>query len=207
MDEPRDLGLFPLGLVLLPGERVPLHIFEPRYRQLVADCTLEDRPFVLVLADEEDVARVGCAARFEELVRRFEDGRLNVIVAGVDPVEILEETSGHLYLSALVRSCEDLPEPADAALADEVRELFRTASEKITGSSREPVTADGVPLSYAVAGSLELDADVKQALLEERSEAERLARVRGILSVALEGMDRATVAALRAQSNGKVAHG
>jgi ATP-dependent Lon protease len=66
-----DLGLFPLDLVVLPGERVPLHLFEPRYRQLYADCVLEDEPFVIVQAGPTGTADVGCSARFETLVRRF----------------------------------------------------------------------------------------------------------------------------------------
>ena len=122
MEDLPDLGLFPLDLVLLPGERVPLHLFEPRYRQLFADCTLEDRPFVLVLAEPSGgTARVGCTARFETLVRRFEDGRLNVIVRGVEPVEILEETDGRLYFSARVRPTRAVPPEGSASTSTKGR--------------------------------------------------------------------------------------
>lgn len=206
MSEGRDLGLFPLETVLLPGERVPLHIFEPRYRQLFADCTLEDRPFVLVLASDEGTATVGCAARFDTLVRRFEDGRMNVIVVGVEPVEIVEETSGRDYATATVRTLADDPSEPDPALVEEVRALFRDLSARVTGTPHDLGQPEGVPLSFAVAGVIDLGPEVKQDLLERRSEAERLARVRDILRSAGEGMDHTHVAAERASRNGKVTH-
>ena len=103
MDEPRDLGLFPLDLVLLPGERIPLQLFEPRYRQLYADCVLDDRPFVVVRTTPSGPESVGCAAQFDELIQRLDDGRLHVVVLGTEPVEIIEETDGNLYFSATVR--------------------------------------------------------------------------------------------------------
>src|SRR4029450_941005 len=109
VSDPLDLGLFPLDLVLLPGERIPLHLFEPRYRQLYADCVLEDSPFVVLQAGPPGTADVGCSALFESLVRRFEDGRLNVIVAGVEPVRVIEETEGRLYFSARVAPRRGLP--------------------------------------------------------------------------------------------------
>jgi len=204
MGDRRELGLFPLEMVLLPGERVPLHIFEPRYRQLFADCTLEDRPFVLILASDERAVAVGCAARFDTLVRRFEDGRMNVIVVGVEPVEIVEETSGGAYATATVRTLADDPSEPDPALVEEVRSLFRELSSRVTGTPRDLDQPEGVPLSFAVAGVIDLGPEVKQDLLEQRSEGERLARVRDILTAAGGGMDHTHVAAQRASRNGKV---
>ncbi len=202
----RDLGLFPLDLVLVPGERIPLHLFEPRYRQLYADCVLEDRPFVLVRAEEGVAARIGCAARFDELLQRMEDGRLNVIVRGVEPVEILEETEGGMYFSALCRTLTDDPGPVDAAIADEVRGLFTALSKRVTGEARTIEPEDGVPLAYAVAGAMEIAAPIKQALLETRDENARLLRVAKSLQTALRAEDRADTAADRAKTNGKVSH-
>jgi Lon protease-like protein len=199
-----DLGLFPLGLVLLPGERVPLHVFEPRYRQLAADCILEDRPFVLVLATDDGVARVGCTARFETLLRRFVDGRMNVTVSGEAPVEIVEETEGRMYLSARVRVLEDLAVTPDPQEVEEVVGLFRGLTEQLTGTARDPNVPEGVPLSYALAGAVDLGPEPKQELLESRDEAERLVQLRRILRVAQDGIDRSRLAAERAQSNGKV---
>jgi ATP-dependent Lon protease len=207
VDGSRDLGLFPLDLVLLPGERIPLHLFEPRYRQLFADCVLEARPFVLVRAEGGGgTAAIGCTAVFERLVQRLEDGRLTVVVAGGEPVEIVEETEGHLYFSALCRPVADNPVVVDAAAAEEVATRFRELSRRLTGEDRDPPAQPGVPLSYAVAGAVELPADLTQGLLETRDENERLRTVAEALAAALRSADRAEVAAERASRNGKVSH-
>ena len=204
MDDPRDLGLFPLGLVLLPGERAPLHVFEQRYRQLVADCVLAEEPFVVAMADDTGVARVGCTARVERLLQRFEDGRMNIQVVGVDPVAIVEETSGRLYFSTLVRGLLDVDEPPPTELETEVLNRFRALAEQIIGAPTEPTAPAGTPTSYAVAGAVELPDDAKQELLEMRSEAERLDRVNDLLADARIAIDRQKIAAERAQRNGKV---
>lgn len=206
MSDSREMGLFPLGMALLPGERVPLHLFEPRYRELFADCTVDDSAFVLVFADDEQRAQVGCTARFDQLVHRFDDGRLNVIVLGDEPVEIGEETSGKDYLTAQVRILADDPYDPQPALEAEVRELFRDLSARITGTPRDLDVPTGVPLSFAAAGTLELGPQIKQELLEQRSEVHRLERVRDILKATSEGMGPEHVASERAQRNGKVTH-
>ena len=143
----RDLGLFPLGMVLLPGERVPLHIFEPRYRALIADCTLAAQPFVLSLAADDGVARIGCTAHPDALLRRFADGRMNIVVVGGERVEIVEQTSGEPYLTARVRVVPDLDATADAAVAAAVTERFRRLAETVAGAPREPDVTPEVPLS------------------------------------------------------------
>lgn len=199
-----NLGLFPLGLVLLPGERVPLHIFEPRYRALIADCTLGARPFVLSFATDDGVAKIGCTAHPETFVRRFADGRMNLVVEGGERVEIVEQTTGELYITARVRRIADVDEPASEALAAEVSERFGRLSKAVAGAAQQPDVRDGVPLSYAIAGSFELDPAPKQQLLESRSETERLTLVRSLLDTALTGLDRQEIAAERAHTNGKV---
>lgn len=198
-----DLGLFPLDLVLLPGEKVPLHLFEPRYRQLYADCVLDDSPFVIVRAGPTGPADIGCSARFETLVRRFEDGRLNVIVQGIEPVELVEESEGRLYFSARVRPLADDPGEPPAELAARVLARFRALAGLPDDAT--PPSPEGVPLSYAIAGAFELPAGPKQELLESRDEAARLAMVEDILAAADEELQHARVAAERASTNGKVA--
>lgn len=205
MAELDDLGLFPLGLVLLPGERAPLHLFEPRYRQLMADCVLDDRPFVILQDHGGTASPIGCTARFVGLGRRFADGRMNVTVSGGRVVRVLEETSGRMYLSAWVEDVrDDAPDAPDAARA-EVRELFERLVAEIAGSGTSPPIRDDVPMSYAIAGMIEMPAEPKQDLLECRDEEVRLGMVRDILSSALEGADRERIAAARARTNGKVA--
>src|SRR4029079_7905099 len=85
-----EIGLFPLGIVLLPTEQVPLHIFEPRYRELIAECLEGEQPFGLVYADDDGLRRTGTLASVVEVVERFEDGRLNIVVEGGDRFRLLE---------------------------------------------------------------------------------------------------------------------
>lgn len=201
-----DLGLFPLDLVLLPGERIPLHVFEPRYRQLYADSVLADVPFVIVRGRDHEMAQTGCTARFEELLQRLDDGRLSVVVRGEAPVELLEETEGNLYLSALCRPLADEPVEVDDELATATLARFRTLAERVTGEAREPARPAGVPLSYAVAGLVELDDDLKQRMLEDRDENSRLRTLREGLDAAVVSAERIRMAAERARTNGKVEH-
>lgn len=202
MGEPLDLGLFPLDLVLLPGERAPLHLFEPRYRQLYADCTLEDRPFVIVRAGPTGTAEVGCSATFETLVRRFEDGRLHVIVLGIDPVRLIEETEGRLYFSAQVEPLvDDDADPAPELVTDALTRFRALAGLPDDGMPEAP---EGTPLSYAIAGAFELPAQPKQELLEARDEGTRLTMVVAMLETVEKEVRHARMAAKRAGTNGKV---
>lgn len=202
MAERRDLGLFPLDMVLLPGEKVPLHLFEPRYRQLYADCVLEDSPFVIVHAGETGTEDVGCAARFETLVQRFEDGRLSVIVEGIEPVRIVEETEGRLYFSATVETLDDEPVEAPDELVATVLARFRELAG--LADAAVPETPRSVALSYGVAGAFELPAAAKQELLQSRDEGERLRLVSELLDVVAREMAHAKEAASRAATNGRV---
>lgn len=202
MTEPLDLGLFPLDLVLLPGERVPLHLFEPRYRQLYADCVLEDQPFVILRTSPQGTEDVGCSARFETLVQRFEDGRLNVVVAGVEPVRVVEETDGRLYFSARVEPLADDPGDAPEELVERVMGRYRTLAG-LDGDAA-PGLPEGVARSYAVAGRFELPPEPKQELLEERSEPRRLELVESLLEQVDKEMAHARLAGRRASTNGKV---
>lgn len=200
-----DLGLFPLGLVLLPGERAPLHLFEPRYRELLADCVLDEHPFVILQTHGDDASKIGCTARFTDLGRRFADGRLNVSVTGERVVRVLEETSGRMYLSAWVEALGDDTATGSAEPMEEVRSLFARLVEQVAGESVPPLIRDDVSLSYVIAGMIEMPAEPKQDLLESRDEDVRLGMVRDILAAALDGADRERIAAARARTNGKVA--
>jgi Lon protease-like protein len=206
MSEPIEMGLFPLDMVLLPGEPAGLHIFEPRYRQLFADCTLEDQPFVLVRSAGERQAPVGCSARFESVDRRFEDGRLAVTVRGIAPVSVGEESEGNLYFSAMVTPLDDELEAEHQDLLEEAAEAYRDFAEDAVGERREPPRPADVAASYAMAGTLDLAGEPKQELLEMRRESDRLRRLVRILRDAAESAHRARIAAERAPTNGKVSH-
>lgn len=200
------MGLFPLDMVILPGEPSGMHLFEPRYRQLFADCSLEDRPFVLVRQVGDLQSPIGCTARFESVEKRLEDGRLSVVVRGLEPVEIGDETDGNLYFSAMVTPVEDEIEAEHQDLLDEAAAAYRAFAEAAIGEPREPPTPTGIPTSYAMAGTIDLANDAKQEMLETRRESTRLKQLISLLRGATKGADRARIAAERAPTNGKVKH-
>ena len=97
-----EIGLFPLELVLLPTERVPLHIFEDRYKELIAECLADDGEFGLVFADERGLREIGTLAAVSDVLERFEDGRLNIVVEGRGRFRLLELTRGRAFHTAEV---------------------------------------------------------------------------------------------------------
>src|SRR4029078_6026308 len=110
-----EIGLFPLGIVLLPTEQVPLHIFEPRYRELIAECLRVGQPCVVVYAGDDGLLLTGTLASVVEVVERFEDGRLNIVVEGGDRFRLLELTDGRSFHTCPVEPLGDNAPPPDPA--------------------------------------------------------------------------------------------
>src|SRR5690242_6111825 len=108
-----EIGLFPLGLALLPSERVPLHIFEPRYRELVGESLERGEPFGIVYADDDGLRQVGTLAMVTEVVERFDDGRLNIVVEGGERFRVVELTEGRSFATASVEPVDDQHDPAE----------------------------------------------------------------------------------------------
>ncbi len=199
-----EIGLFPLGMVLLPSELVPLHIFEPRYRELIGECLDEERPFGLLLADADDGTRdVGTLALVTEVLERFDDGRLNVVVEGGERFRVVELTGGRSFRTAMVESVEDEEEPVDEPLRAQALALFERIVE-LTASEVDAPDPTHPQLSFAVAARFELGPELKQELLQETSEATRLRRLCEILDGAAEAVERQREIAARAQGNGRV---
>ncbi len=123
----RELGLFPLGAVLVPGELMPLHIFEQRYKDLVADCLDGGDQFVLLYADEQGTREVGTTARIVEVLERFDDGRMNIVVKGGQVVRVLELTRGRSYMTGSVEQAEDNPEVGEEAAS--ALDLYRQIAQ------------------------------------------------------------------------------
>src|SRR5256885_1424185 len=97
-----EIGLFPLGIVLLPGEQIPLHIFEERYKELIGECIEAECDFGLVLSDPEGMRTVGTRATVETVLERFDDGRLNIVVRGGERFSIGALTGGRAFSTAEV---------------------------------------------------------------------------------------------------------
>ena len=198
-----EIGLFPLGIVLLPTEQIPLHIFEPRYRELIAECLEEEREFGLILADDDGLREVGTRALVTEVLERFDDGRLNVVVEGMDRFRVVELTGGRSFQTGEVEQVEDVDEAADPEHVERALALFARLVE-LTGTEIDPPEPSTPQLSFAIAARFEFAPDVKQELLQERSEAVRMRRLCELLEKAAETIAREREIAERAAGNGKV---
>ena len=213
----RELPLFPLPLVLFPGVPLPLHIFEPRYRRMLADIRAGNNLFGLPQFDQEKAAaprppvgHVGCVAEVVE-VQPLPDGRSNVLTVGIVRYRLdAYVDTGDPYLVGRVTCFEDEADDAEvlAARAGRVSELFtriaravRTINDDRTGLPDLPQT-DPERLSFLVAAAMELDLDVKQELLEMRSAAERLARIGEMLAQVVGNYEERARAHKVARKNG-----
>jgi Lon protease-like protein len=198
-----ELGLFPLGLVLLPGERMPLHIFEPRYKELVGECLAEERPFGIVLSDDSGLHEIGTEASVIEVLERFADGRLNIVVEGGDRFRVVELTSGRSFQTGEVEELADEDITYEEADAERALGLFRELRELVGSDVEEPEASDPV-LSFALAARVDFGLDPKQRLLELTSEAERLTLVTELLEGALEAVREEQARRELASRNGKL---
>ena len=191
-----ELPLFPLPMVLFPGAPLPLHIFEPRYRQMLEDISATNSLFGLSYFDDADneipaAGHIGCAAEVTE-IQPMPDGRSNILTVGIIRfrVERYVELERE-YLTAQVSFFEDEPEDSEAlrASAREVAATFTRIARSVRKINDErtnlPDISDTEPqrLSFLVAAAVELDMKTKQALLELRSTQERLDRLREILAL------------------------
>ena len=184
-----ELGLFPLGIVLVPTERVPLHIFEPRYRELIGECLESDSDFGFVFADDEGIRDIGTRARVAELLEEFEDGRLNVLVEGRERFQLVELTSGRSFRTGRVEPLDDRPDPAGPDDVTLALAAFRALAAIVEAEPDEP-DPQSQQFSFELAARVELADGAKQRLLELRSERERVRLVAELI----EDAGRAIVA-------------
>jgi Lon protease-like protein len=201
-----EIGLFPLELVLLPSERVPLHIFEDRYRDLVGESLAGGTEFGVVLEDDEGLREIGTSTSVIELVHTFEDGRMNVLVEGRDRFRIVAETDGRSYRTAEVEPLEDdsAEQPSDEE-TERTLEAFRRLAEIAEADEVElPDAGADVPLSFQLAARVDFGTVLKQELLELRSERARLDRLVQWLGQAAGALAREREVRERASGNGKV---
>jgi Lon protease-like protein len=192
--------LFPLGLVLLPGELVPLHIFEERYKLMIGECLDEEREFGIIWLSESGLRDVGCSARITRVLERFDDGRLNILVEGTTPFRLKRRIEELAYPAGDVEPLADETD-ADDELLDRARARYADLVEHVT--EERPDDAALAELSaYAMAATVEIAPAAKQALLELRSEPRRLEQLEGLFAEALERLKLAERAAEQASGNG-----
>ena len=204
--EDAEIPIFELPLAILPGELVPLHIFEERYKRMIGHCLDSSEPFGIVFRDDEQGARrIGCTARVTEVLERFDDGRLDIVVTGEQPFRVLDRFETGEYPAGEVEPIDAAAEAeeTDAEAADIARDAFVELVERVSGSEpdAEDIAGDD---AYAIAARVELPAETKQELLELRSEPDRMRVLGAALRALVVAVDRSQEVAERARMNGKV---
>ncbi len=173
------LPLFPLQVVLLPGQRLPLHIFEERYKTMIGECIEGDAPFGVVLVERSGIHKVGCAAHITQILKKFPDGRMNILTRGAQRFALFRTYDVRPYLEGEVSDFHDE--------AEETAELCESVWSTLKGGGAAPLRLpeelrkNPFHLSFVVAEALRLPLREKQAFLESRSPRWRLKRLLALL--------------------------
>jgi len=207
----RGFPLFPLGIVALPTESVPLHVFEDRYRRMIeerlrAEEGSPEREFGIVWLSDQELKPVGCACEIEQVVERMDDGRLNIVARGTRPFRLIERQDDLPYPAGVVQFLDEQEEELDAEAAHTARELYQELVEQATDRRLEEGELEELG-AYRMAATVEFGADAKQQLLELRSENARLHLLALLLRAAIQRLELLERAQTRARSNGKVRFG
>lgn len=197
------IPLFPLDVVLFPGTSLPLHIFEPRYKEMIAECLAQRRTFGVVRAVADGLAEVGCTAEIVSVIKEYPDGRLDLVTEGRKRFELVRVSQERSFLQGEILVIDDepgAPPQEDAARAIQLHSELLA----IAGARQDLSTADPSSLSFHLAGSLPIDLDFKQKLLSLRSEAERLSVLINYFETVIPNLHRAAKARQKAGGNGHV---
>ncbi|HET7129136.1 MAG TPA: LON peptidase substrate-binding domain-containing protein [Gaiellaceae bacterium] len=199
-----ELGLFPLPLVLVPTERIPLHIFEPRYRELIDECVETDGEFGLVLATGDGaVHEIGTRAHVAAVVETLDDGRLNIVVEGGERFRLLELTRGRSFQTGLVEDVLDDADPVDADDAERALKVFRDLAAAAESDVDIP-DAGSPDLVWELAARVDFGVEPKQEILASTSPAGRMRRLVELLQTSLDAVRLEQVLRERAGRNGEV---
>jgi Lon protease-like protein len=200
---PERIPLFPLNVVLLPGAELPLHIFELRYRQMVRQCLAEKSEFGMLLSLPKGVVQVGCTAEIKELVKRYSDGRMDILTVGRAPFRVVEFDSRNPLLEGTVDYLEDQEVPLDSKVQCQLIEIYEACHTLIFDDYPKNVAGDAAAsLSFQVAAALPLDLLCKQQILELRSEPDRQQRLLGYLREWAPHLQKGKAMRQRAGGNG-----
>jgi Lon protease-like protein len=199
----RDFPLFPLGIVALPTELVPLHIFEERYKTMIARCLEEESEFGIVWLADDGLRPIGCACEIAEVLERLPDGRLNLVARGTRPFRIEARQDELAYPAGVVEFLDDRAEDPDPEAADGARSAYADLVEQATDRPPDPDQLAAMS-AYEMAATVEFGLDAKQGLLDLRSETARMKLVARLCRAAIKRLDFIDRAQARARSNGKV---
>jgi Lon protease-like protein len=199
----RDFPLFPLALVALPGELIPLHIFEERYKTMMNECLQNEGEFGILWLSDDGLRENGCACEIDRVLERLDDGRMNLLTRGTRPFRVLERQEHLAYPAGTIEFLADRDEVVDEALLSQAQEVYADLVKRAT--DRDADTEELVTMgAYAMAATVDFGLDAKQGLLDLRSENARLRLVTRLFRAALKRLDFVDRAQARARSNGKV---
>ena len=167
------LPLFPLEVVLFPGVPLPLHIFEPRYKEMIGECLRDESEFGVVRVSDKGVASIGCTATVLEVVKQYDDGRMDILTEGRRRFEIINVDQERAFLRGDVMFFDDERSTAPAAESQKAIRLYLDLLALADVEAQNP-PEPGPQLSFLITTGLPLELDFKQQLLESRSEAERI---------------------------------
>ncbi len=201
-----EFPLFPLGIVALPGEAVPLHIFEERYKTMMNECLRDEREFGIVWLSDDGLREVGCACAIERVLERMEDGRMNLLARGTRPFRVIERQSHLSYPAGVIEFLEDRSETVDQDLLTGAHDAYAELVRRVTDGEPDADQLVGMD-AYAMAATVEFGPDAKQGLLDLRSENARLRLVTRLFNAAAKRLDLVERAQERARSNGKLRFG
>jgi Lon protease-like protein len=200
-----ELGLFPLPIVLVPTERIPLHIFEPRYRELIDECVANGEEFGLVLSTGDGaVHEIGTRAAVAQVLEVLDDGSMNIVIEGGERFRLLDLTSGRSFTTGLVEPVLDDDEPPLEADVERATEVFRQLAEAADSDVDLPDPASP-RFDFELAARVDFALDSKQELLSMTSPRARMQTLIGLLETALEAVRLELTLRERAGRNGKVA--
>jgi ATP-dependent Lon protease len=179
---PARIPLFPLNIVLFPGQAVPLHIFEPRYRQMTRECMDAESPFGLVFADNGKLAHTGCTAMIVKVLKEYEDGRSDILTVGQNAFRLIRTHEEKPYYEGEVEYLEEDFTGVDPAVSARLEQLCNQCHQILYGEDAPRFESEGgISLAYHVASELPVEVSVRQILLEIRSEARRQERLTSFL--------------------------
>ena len=196
------IPLFPLELVLYPGETIPLHIFEPRYKAMVKDCLSADQSFGVVLFDAGEISDVGCVAEIREVLKRYPDGRMDISIEGRKRFRIEELDDEDEYIRARVEMLADATDTVDRNVQQRViaqhMRLLELAGRDVSPS----VYQDLDNVSFFIAQNAGLTLTQKQSILEIPSESDRISYLVSFLESFIPQVERIDVLRKKIRSNG-----
>jgi Lon protease-like protein len=202
----RDFPLFPLGIVALPGELIPLHIFEQRYQTMMNECLGHGSEFGILWLSDDGLREIGCACEIDRVLERMDDGRMNLLTRGTRPFRVVQRQEHLPYPAGVIEFLEDRDEPSDLDLVSSARVAYADLVRRATDRDPDEQQLDEMG-AYAMAATVDFGPAAKQGLLDLRSENARLQLVARLFRAALKRLDFVDRAQTRARSNGKVRFG